>query len=160
MQLYLIRHGEKTTALHGDPALTNHGHAQAANLKEYLEKRKLPLPTQILCSTKIRTQQTMEPLAKALNIEIQISENLEEKSSLESGLEFETRIEKVLESFKENQITCVCSHYDWVIVASQILLKQKFLHHGACHHWQPCQVVFFEKREDDFFVVDHGVVST
>jgi hypothetical protein len=65
----------------------------------------------------------------------------------------------MLQSLSENHVSCICSHYDWVIVASQILLKQKFIHHGDCHHWQPCQVVLFEKQGDSFFVKDYGVVN-
>lgn len=90
---------------------------------------------------------------------MQVSEELEEKSSVETALEFETRVEKALASLKEGSISCLCSHYDWVIVASQILLQQKFIHYGVCHHWQAGQVVLFEKKDEVFQVKDYGVVT-
>ena len=159
MQLYLIRHAEKQTALHDDPELSNRGLLQAKKMPEYFENRKLPWPDQIFCSTKIRTQQTMQILAQERGLSLHITEDLEEKSSLETPLEFETRVEKKLNSLKEGAVSCLCSHYDWVIVASQILLQQKFMHYGACHHWPAGQVILFEKKDDVFQVKDYGVVT-
>lgn len=159
MQLYLIRHAEKLPSLHNDPELSPHGLLQAAHIWDYLKERQLPMPTQIMCSPRVRTQQTLQPLAQGLRLPVQINEALEEKSSLETALEFETRVEKVLSHLKENQIHCLCTHYDWVIVASQLLLSQKFVHVGVCHHWQPCQIVLFDVKESAGNILDFGVVT-
>ncbi len=159
MQLFLIRHAEKQSALHNDPELSSRGLMQAQRLPDYFKTKQLPWPDEILCSPKIRTQQTMQSLAQNLRIQIKINEDLEEKTSLESTLEFETRVERVLGLLKEDRVSCLCSHYDWVIVASQILLQQKFIHFGACHHWQAGQIMLFEKKDEGFEVKDYGVVT-
>jgi len=85
VDLTLVRHGESSAAIrgklfplfkgHGDPILHKNGHLQAEAVKEALKDYKF----QKLYATDLRrTQQTLKPLAKYLDLPINIESGLRE----------------------------------------------------------------------------------
>ena len=85
VDLTLVRHGESSAAIpgklfplfegHGDPILHKNGHLQAEAVKEALKNYKFQ---KIYATDLRRTQQTLEPLAKHLNLPINIESGLRE----------------------------------------------------------------------------------
>ncbi|GAA4759886.1 histidine phosphatase family protein [Citricoccus nitrophenolicus] len=82
MRLYLIRHGQTTSNVgrHLDTqepgaSLTDLGRQQAAAVPEALSGLEIEA---IYASTLVRTQQTAEPLARELGLEVQIRDGLRE----------------------------------------------------------------------------------
>ncbi|MFC6998676.1 SixA phosphatase family protein [Rufibacter roseus] len=69
--VYLVRHAEKSTENPQDPALSAEGQKRADDLLQRLVKE----PVQALYATKYkRTQQTLQPLAQAKSLPVQIYE--------------------------------------------------------------------------------------
>ena len=85
VDLTLVRHGESSAAIagklfplfegHGDPILHKNGLLQAEAVKEALKDYKFQ---KIYATDLRRTQQTLEPLAKHLNLPINIESGLRE----------------------------------------------------------------------------------
>ena len=85
VDLTLVRHGESSAAIagklfplfegHGDPILHKNGLLQAEAVKEALKDYKFQ---KIYATDLRRTQQTLEPLAKHLNLQINIESGLRE----------------------------------------------------------------------------------
>ena len=69
--VYLVRHAEKSSNHPDDPDLTAAGKARAETLKDMLRNKGI---SAIYSTNYKRTKQTAEPLAKALNLPIQLYE--------------------------------------------------------------------------------------
>jgi len=106
MTLYLVRHGsaghrDNLDSHDQDRSLDADGRAQAEKLTKWL--RHSPI-SQILCSPLPRCVQTVEPLAQALNLPIQIHEALAESADIDKSWKLLT---------KSGATTAVfCSHGD------------------------------------------------
>ena len=82
MRLLLIRHGQTPANVRGEldtaapgPGLTRRGHAQADNIPAALRDEQIDA---IFASTLIRTQQTAEPLARALSLRVTVLSGVHE----------------------------------------------------------------------------------
>jgi len=79
-KIYLVRHAEKELNDSRDPALTDTGHARAAHIARLLGPMGI---TAVFSSDFIRTRDTAQPLAGALNLDIQIYDPREQEAFAE-----------------------------------------------------------------------------
>ncbi len=116
MKLFLLRHGDRSSG-YGDVPLSTEGLRQAQALAESPALQKVDL---ILCSPKIRTQQTIDPIAEKLGVPVQIENALDQRKSIETESEFTQRILTFLDhcaaNFSQKNIL-LCSHSDWLQTA-------------------------------------------
>ncbi len=153
MKIYLFRHAQKAMDFSGDPDLTIEGHAQASKVLDKVIKNELPTPTHLWVSPKKRTFSTFKPLSQHFNIPVEVHENLLEQHSDESLEEFRLRIEKTLTNSltSSDQVLFICTHYDWVAEAMNVLPCDTDLSGSEFAHWNPCQHVGFEVTAEGLF---------
>ena len=106
MTVYLVRHAsagsrDNLDAHDHDRPLDSSGQAQAEKLSDWL--RHFPI-TRILCSPFPRCVQTVEPLAAALKLPIELHDALSESSDVEKSWKLLTKA--------ATSTTVLCSHGD------------------------------------------------
>lgn len=116
MKIYLLRHGLRSAG-YGDVSLSQEGlqQAQKLALDPFLQDTEV-----ILCSPKIRTRQTAEPLSEQLAKPLQIIPELDQRKSIETENEFTNRVLSFLKDCTEKfakQNILLCSHSDWLQTA-------------------------------------------
>lgn len=154
MKIYLFRHAQKAMDFTGDPDLTIEGHSQASKVLDKVLKGELPQPTELWVSPKKRTLSTFRPLSRHFKLDMQIQETLLEQQSDETLTEFRQRIERLLLFGTQTQVDSVifiCTHYDWVAEAMNVVPSDTDLSHPEYAHWNPCQYIGFSKTEDGLF---------
>lgn len=116
MKLFLLRHGDRSAG-YGDVPLSSEGAHQAQRLAENSELQKTEV---ILSSPKIRTQQTVTPLADRLQIPIELEGALDQRKSVETQSEFIKRVMNFISWLPEKypgKNVLLCTHSDWLQVA-------------------------------------------
>ena len=116
MKLFLLRHGDRSSG-YGDVPLSAEGQRQA---QELAERPALQTVNVILISPKMRTKQTVEPLADKLGIEVRIEAALDQRKSIETQSEFTSRVLAFLSSLPTSHAghnVLACSHSDWLQTA-------------------------------------------
>ncbi len=125
MHAILFRHATKERSFDANPGLSVQGQAEAEEILRLVNTGVLPRPTQIFCSPKKRTSETMLPLARALQISIQVTEELDERKNHERVADFLERIEAFLlplqDAYQVNDVIYICSHMDWLEEAMTII---------------------------------------
>ncbi|MBY0384989.1 histidine phosphatase family protein [bacterium] len=116
MKIYLLRHGQRSAG-YGDVSLSSEGLQQAQKLAvdPFLQDCDI-----LLCSPKIRTRQTAEPLCERLEISLQIVNDLDQRKSIETENEFTNRVLSFLKDCTEKfagKNILLCSHSDWLQTA-------------------------------------------
>ncbi len=117
MEVILLRHAEKAL-ISGPkgPELTPGGHARAQVFAHTWLPQVQTSTNLLVVSEKIRTHQSLEPLAQALKVSLSADARLNEHTSRETESEFFQRIIQVqrhLESLaSQYQNIFLCSHYD------------------------------------------------
>jgi 8-oxo-dGTP diphosphatase len=106
LTVYLVRHAsaghrDNSDAHDHDRPLDASGHAQSEKLSDWLRHASI---TRILCSPFPRCVQTVEPLAAALNLSIEIRDALAESSGIEQSWKLLAK--------SANANTVLCSHGD------------------------------------------------
>ncbi len=115
MRFILFRHGEKESSSSPDPGLSYRGLRQAQILEELVMEEKMPKPSLILSSPKIRAQQTVLPLSMRLQLPLRISEDLLERQFSESAVNFRLRVQSFIQSLeKQNGVIYAVAHFDWI----------------------------------------------
>jgi broad specificity phosphatase PhoE len=78
----------------------------------------------LVSSPKLRCQETLSPIAKALNRTVDIHPGLNEQSPGEPLAAFDKRVAAFLDEWSRASasVTILCSHGDWLPVASRRLL--------------------------------------
>ncbi|MES2965518.1 MAG: phosphoglycerate mutase family protein [Bdellovibrionota bacterium] len=122
MKLVLLRHATRSPYDGGDSALSTKGLAQAEALVGQVSPQgSLPAPTRLISSPKRRAKQTLTPLSHALHVSLEIEERLDERRQVETGKEFQQRIDGLLEELSNESTheACVwlCTHLDWLETA-------------------------------------------
>ena len=148
MQILLFRHAERENTGIENPPLSARGQKQAMQIRTLIEKKSLPNPGRIFVSPKIRTQQTLFPLAELAKVEMQMTPELDERQTSESSSQMTGRVRRFL-SFLERQngVLYVCTHLDWIeealiaVPSPQDLLAEKF------QAWAPAQFIEFDIQE-------------
>lgn len=127
--LILIRHGHRDNSRRElDNGLTDKGREQAKGIKRFFTERfskdEYGSGLWILASPKVRCIETLQPLAKAVDRPVDVHPSLDEQSGKEAGKAFEGRVQSFLKEWSESktQITILCSHGDWLPVATKQLL--------------------------------------
>ncbi len=153
MKIYLFRHAQKAMDFSGDPDLTSEGFAQANQLLERILKNEMPQPTALWVSPKKRTHSTFRQISQALEIPLQIHEELSEQKADESLQEFRSRIQKLFESAtsQNDEVIFMCSHYDLVVEAMTVLPCDKDLQTAEFAQWAPCQYIGLADNTDGIF---------
>ena len=142
MKLVLLRHASRNPFEGADSGLNSEGKYQAqALLTRLIDPRaspplanlhvaNLPRPTHLYSSPKRRARETLTPLAEALQIDLRIEENLDERRSEGEGeRQFEKRVIEYLSQLTEQHsgesVIFLCSHMDWLEVAMFYLTAQE-----------------------------------
>lgn len=144
MRLVLLRHAEKAPLLTlSSPPLSAEGEKQAQKLLEFVRQGKLPPPHKICCSPKVRSRQTLQPLADEFDIEnVEIAE-LDERRNNETYDQFRERVQKLLERAETfDKTTYLCTHLDWIEEALAIIPADSDL--GSYQNWGSGQFMVFQ----------------
>ncbi len=127
--LILIRHAHRDTSKRElDNGLNEKGREQAKALRRFFSERfsktDLAGGLWLVSSPKLRCVETLEPIAKTINQEVDRHPGLAEQSEKESLKAFEARINLFLQEWMESKValTLLCSHGDWLPLASGRLL--------------------------------------
>ncbi len=116
MKIYILRHGERSSG-YGDVSLSQEGHQQAISLASNASLQDVNL---ILCSPKIRTRETIQPLCDHLHLVAEISPELDQRKAIETEGEFIRRVLNFLDDCvqtRTEQNILLCSHSDWLQTA-------------------------------------------
>lgn len=153
MKVYLFRHAQKSVDFSGDPRLTPQGLRQAERLAELVAEKRLPTPTQLYTSPRLRAQETFKSLAERLQLSSQIDERLLEQDSIESSQDFVKKIRAFFDSlnYQKNAVIFICSHYDVVAEALNLLPADSDFSDNQYSHWAPCQYAGFDLDEDGLY---------
>ena len=144
MKLALFRHAEKEN-ISSNPALSPRGLKQSEFLKTLIEKNELPLPQYLWSSPKIRAVQTFQKLSENKSLEIDVMQELEERSSQESSNMFSKRVKNFLQrSSQINGTVFLCTHYDWIEEALIYIPSDTDLSQSRYHSWRPGAFMLFE----------------
>lgn len=153
MKIYLFRHAQKAMDFSGDPDLTSEGFSQATQLLDRVLKNEMPRPTALWVSAKKRTHSTFRQVSQALEIPLQIHDELSEQKTGESLHQFRQRIQSLIEfaTSQQDEVIFMCSHYDLVVEAMTVLPCDKDLQTAEFTQWAPCQYIGLEKTSDGIF---------
>ncbi len=158
MRLVLFRHAEKQHDGTANPKLSAYGAQQALKLAQDVSVKNLPTPQVLMASPRIRTQQTLSPLAQNLGLKVSIYEPLNERLPNESVADFRRRIQELLVhtqmDYQKNECVYLCTHYDWI---------EEFLTIIECNtdltkysQWSSAQWLWLDKKELwEFVKFDH-----
>ena len=116
MKIYILRHGERSNG-YGDVSLSQEGLQQANALANNASLQDVNL---VLCSPKIRTRETIQPLCNRLQLIPEIAADLDQRKSIETEPEFIRRVLNYLDECvqtRKEQNLLLCSHSDWLQAA-------------------------------------------
>lgn len=162
MQVVLIRHAQKGITPYENPGLTEGGFLQAEALCELAKKSFLPIPTHAWVSPRIRTYQTLKALCESYQVQIQVTDSLDQRASEENNDQFRKRISSFLNQFETHtvetseQIHFLCTHYDWIEESLTLINADKDLNSFEFSHWAPTQFVVFEIEKSVWKVIRKG----
>lgn len=161
MKIYIFRHAEKASDYGLDPALSARGFQQAENLALAVKTRQLAKPSLIISSPKIRTQQTMKALSLAEKIPLKTDPRLFERHANENRQQMNIRIIDFIQEICTQSDDClfICSHYDWVAYAMQLIQSDIDLSEMEYQHWEPCQYVGFEIKDNFFHFIERKIIT-
>ncbi len=127
--LILIRHAHRDNSKRElDNGLDEKGREQAKLIKKFFTERfsksDLEGGLWLVSSPKLRCVETLLPIAKAVDQEVDRHPGLDEQIDRESLKVFETRIHSFLHEWSEAKValTLLCSHGDWLPLAAERLL--------------------------------------
>lgn len=151
MRVFIFRHGDKERSFDGDPNLSLRGKAQAQQLLKLIQSGALPAPNRILSSPLRRAQQTFEPLARSLQVPMELTPELREKELHESSSHFRSRILNFIQKLSDQplgpkQSLYLVSHMDW-LEEVLLLIPSDVDFNLRPVFWATCQYVEFEIRD-------------
>jgi len=122
MKIHFLRHGQRDHSF-GDVPLNSQGHRQAEMLAQ---DRQLQNVQTILCSPKKRALMTVQPLSQSLQTQVVCDPGLDQMHSSESEQTFQRRVQNYLKKLEEEPSLgdiLVCSHSDWLTLATSLLAQ-------------------------------------
>lgn len=155
MQFILLRHAEKSSDFENDPPLSLKGKGQAQNLIAIIDQKKLPIPTHLFCSPRVRTKETLSFASKKFNIKIESNPLLDLRLGNESSKDFRLRVQEflvgfqldVFETAKEKKVVYLCTHQDWAEEFMSIIECSTDLKQSKYQNWTSGQYMYFEKSD-------------
>lgn len=155
MKFFLFRHAEKATLGSLNPPLSHVGIEQAENLMKMVQSQRIPKPQALWASPKIRAQQTFQPLAEFLGLEVITKNELDEKMGEESTTQFRLRIQRVInEVATATENLFLCTHMDWADEALGLIPSDSDLLDPKYSYWSSGQYMAFD-YEDGLFRLKH-----
>lgn len=155
-QLVLLRHATRSSFSLGTASelpLNAVGFAQAEDLVNAVEARRaLPRPTILIASPKLRARQTLEPLARALDLEIEVIDALDERRDDETQREFEARVREALASIRalfpadRSATVYACTHLD-VLEAAALHWPSDFSERESRATWSTLEYQILDARD-------------
>lgn len=147
IEIVLFRHAERNKFIEDEPQLSPYGLKQAHYLSEHREQLKLPKPTSLWVSPRLRAQQTMTPLSRLCETALIVKSELDERKSYETMPDFRLRITRFVKSLPlQNGVIYMCSHLDWIEEAMSIFDCDSDLLNQPGGHWATSQ--FLELNYD------------
>ncbi len=144
----MFRHAERENSGSSNPPLSSHGLKQAQKLVEDIDLNVLPRPSKLLCSPKLRAQQTFRQIESHLGIPLQIQPDLDERQSSEPIDLFTRRVQRFLNSFEgQAGVIYFVSHLDWIEEALRLIPSDADLLHDRYQTWMPAQSLEFEYQD-------------
>jgi len=126
--LILLRHAARDFEA---DRLSSDGHRAASQLDTLISDLKLPVPTALLSSPKLRTQMTLRFLADSHGVSTIVDPRLDERGPIEKAESFQARVADFLADCDEEAATAskkqtgfvkvACSHFDWLEMASILI---------------------------------------
>lgn len=160
MRILIFRHAERENSGSTNPPLSTRGFQQALKLSELVLAEKLPKPTKLWVSPRLRSQQTLMPLQNILGIEAQEHAELDERQSSETIDQFQRRIKKFLQVFEgQTGVIYICSHLDWLEEACYLIPSETDLAQEKYQAWSPCQYMDFEMQDGLWTLHEFGSVQ-
>lgn len=141
MRVFFLRHGTRNFTM-GDVPLNETGREEA---NELALDPKLQQANTIICSPKKRAQMTIAPLSAKRGIPIKTLESLDQMQKVESEQAFQERVGHVLTQIEDKKFSeplVVCSHSDWLSVATHLLATDEL--HLQHHIFQCAEYLEFE----------------
>lgn len=127
--LIMIRHGHRdTTRRELNNGLSEKGREQAKSVRRFFNDRFEHLTQAgglwLVASPKVRCVETLEPLARQLERDVDAHPELHEQGAREPRAAFEERIHSFIHEWTHASVetTILCSHGDWLPVAAYHLL--------------------------------------
>ena len=156
-QIVLLRHATRSAVLEfvqntpgAESSLNAVGFAQAEDLADLVKLGgKLPAPTRLLASPKLRARQTFEPLSKSTGLAIEILDDLDERRDSESLKRFEDRVRSIPTQIVGGGVVYMCTHLD-VLEAAALLWPTDFSERESAHPWSTLEYQVF-KLKNGFF---------
>lgn len=151
MNVILFRHAQKGLTPFDNPHLTQDGFAQAEAIAAAVLENKLPVPTEIWVSEKIRTTQTLQVVARQYKISCEEKHQLDLRRESETQKTFRTRVENLIQQLsvtnqKDSSLEAIylCTHYDWIEEAMSVIPSDTDLTTFHFSHWGPAQYAQFQ----------------
>lgn len=161
MNIVLLRHATRSAFLEfgqSESSLNDVGRRQAEALVAHVQPHgRLPVPTQIFSSPKLRARQTVEPLSKALKLPVTIMPDLDERGDTESAAHFEQRL-RALPSKLIGETIFLCTHLD-VLEAASILWPTTMTPQQQAQAWSTLEYQEFTANEGVLEPKTRGRVS-
>ena len=117
-----MRHGSRD--LSGSDRLAAEGREQAMQLSRDIQEGRLPRPTRLIATPRVRSQETLHFVAVALSLSIEADPQCDERQPAEKVAEFEARVRMWTENARlsaAGSCTLVVSHLDWLEAAALFL---------------------------------------
>ena len=158
MEIILFRHAKKGFMPFEDPSLSPQGLLQSRSLPDTVQNLKLPEPTALWVSEKIRTHQTFQYLGECYKIPLTVKAELNLRMDRESATMFTQRVQAFIEQLslstgktKEKSCIYLCTHYDWIETAMTLIPCDTNLNSFEFAHWAPAQFIHFmvEAHKDE-----------
>ena len=146
--LILMRHGSRD--LGGLDRLTAEGREQAMRLTRDVQEKRLPRPTRLIATPRVRSQETLRFLADDLLIKTEIDSGCDERQPGEPVLDFESRVRNWIQSDRLRrtdpaEVILIVSHLDW-LEAAVLFLESDETDLEQSEPWTPAarRVYFYQ----------------
>lgn len=154
--IVLMRHATRSAGLDfgsvksgdaaGESPLNAVGLAQAEDLADLVRsKGKLPAPTRLFSSPKLRARQTLEPLSKTTGLALEILEDLDERRDREALKDFTERVRGIPSLLKGGGTIYLCTHLD-VLEAAALAWPTDFSEHESTKSWSTLEYQVFKVK--------------
>lgn len=149
MLVYIFRHAHKSSTPWDNPPLSSVGFEQADRLVEDIDNARIPQPTRLFCSPKIRAVQSFQPLSQNQGLELNVHTSLDERQPHESAEIFKNRVSEFLRDLDradwQKESIFICSHLDWIEEALILIPSSDDL--LGLHQWNPISYAGFTVQE-------------